>query len=58
MQFYEEKGQKKPLSQMCVDTGLGLERLASVLQNETSNYHSDIFQELIQKACVLSQKNL
>ena len=48
MEFYEmEKGKREKLSNPCVDTGMGLERLCSVLQNKTSNYHTDIFLEII-----------
>ncbi|CAL4324524.1 Alanine--tRNA ligase [Buchnera aphidicola (Protaphis terricola)] len=37
-----------PLKYKSIDTGMGLERIASVLQNVNSNYKIDIFQELIQ----------
>ncbi|EGC36227.1 hypothetical protein DICPUDRAFT_151319 [Dictyostelium purpureum] len=35
------------LSIPCVDTGLGLERMATVLQEKTTNYDIDLFQNLI-----------
>ena len=35
------------LSQSHVDTGAGLERITSVLQNKTSNYETDLFQPVI-----------
>ncbi|HMP71948.1 MAG TPA: alanine--tRNA ligase [Kiritimatiellia bacterium] len=37
-----------------VDTGMGLERVVSVLQGKTSNYDTDLFQPLIQKLSAMS----
>ncbi|AWH90393.1 alanine--tRNA ligase [Buchnera aphidicola (Melanaphis sacchari)] len=43
-----------PLAKKSIDTGMGLERIASVLQNVNSNYKIDIFQELIKKISYFS----
>jgi len=45
-------GQAKllPLPKPCVDTGMGLERLAAVLQHVHSNYEIDLFARLVQAA--------
>ena len=47
-------GTLKPLPAPCVDTGMGLERLAAVLQHEHSNYRIDLFQALISAAAELT----
>ena len=38
----------------CVDTGMGLERIATVLQNKKNNYENDIFSKLIQEVQKIS----
>ncbi|HLU15568.1 MAG TPA: alanine--tRNA ligase [Burkholderiaceae bacterium] len=43
-------GTMTPLPKPCVDTGMGLERVAAVLQNVHSNYEIDLFQALIRGA--------
>ena len=51
MQFDRDAaGNLTPLPRPCVDTGLGLERLAAVLQHMHSNYDIDLFQRLIKAA--------
>jgi alanyl-tRNA synthetase len=51
MQFNrDEKGVMHPLPRPSVDTGMGLERIAAVLQGKHSNYDIDLFQDLIRAA--------
>ncbi|MCE3002631.1 MAG: alanine--tRNA ligase [Xanthomonadaceae bacterium] len=47
-------GTLHPLPAPCVDTGMGLERLAAVLQHVHSNYEIDLFQALIKAAAELT----
>ncbi|HEY8070120.1 MAG TPA: alanine--tRNA ligase [Burkholderiales bacterium] len=46
----DDKGVMTPLPKPCVDTGMGLERVAAVLQHVHSNYEIDLFQDLIKAA--------
>lgn len=46
-------GAMTPLPKPSVDTGMGLERLAAVMQNVHSNYEIDLFQSLIKAAAEL-----
>ncbi|MGA1253963.1 MAG: alanine--tRNA ligase, partial [Burkholderiaceae bacterium] len=51
MQFDRDaSGTLTPLPKPCVDTGMGLERIAAVLQHVHSNYEIDLFQTLIRAA--------
>ncbi|MCA3177298.1 MAG: alanine--tRNA ligase [Burkholderiaceae bacterium] len=51
MQFDRDAaGTLHPLPKPCVDTGMGLERIAAVLQHVHSNYDIDLFQALIRAA--------
>jgi alanyl-tRNA synthetase len=48
MQYDRDKsGKLNPLPKPSVDTGMGLERLAAIMQNGHSNYDIDLFQNLI-----------
>ncbi|MEE9357421.1 MAG: alanine--tRNA ligase, partial [Sedimenticolaceae bacterium] len=46
----DQEGNITPLSHPSVDTGMGLERLAAVMQGVHSNYEIDLFQRLIKSA--------
>lgn len=51
MQFDRDaSGTLTPLPKPCVDTGMGLERIAAVLQHVHSNYEIDLFRKLIAAA--------
>ena len=55
MQFNRDaEGKLNSLPRPSVDTGAGLERLAAVLQGKISNFDTDLFQPLIQKASELT----
>ncbi len=57
MQFNrDEQGVMSPLPRPSIDTGMGLERLTSILQNKTSNYDTDLFVPIIQKIEMLTGK--
>lgn len=54
-QFNHNKdGSYTPLPNKNIDTGAGLERFASILQDVDSNFDTDLFQPIIQKTCELA----
>ncbi|MBW2351417.1 MAG: alanine--tRNA ligase [Deltaproteobacteria bacterium] len=55
MQFFrDESGKLNPLPNPCIDTGLGLERMAAICQGKESNYDTDIFAGLLARIEELS----
>jgi alanyl-tRNA synthetase len=50
----DQDGNLKPLPRPSVDTGMGLERLAAVMQGVHSNYEIDLFRNLIAKAAEIT----
>jgi alanyl-tRNA synthetase len=55
MQFDKQPdGSLVPLPSPCVDTGMGLERIASIMQGKHNNYDIDLFQHLIARAAELT----
>ncbi len=57
MQFdRQQDGQLVPLKSTGVDTGMGLERLAAVIQHENNNYDIDSFKELTNAVAALVPK--
>ena len=49
-------GSLKPLPAQSVDTGMGLERITSVVQGVTSNYDTDLLRALVDRAAEISGK--
>ncbi len=59
MQFDRDaSGEMTPLPKPSIDTGLGLERMALILQNVNSNYETDLIQPIMAKAAELSGKTI
>src|SRR5579883_916280 len=52
MQFDRDaQGHLNPLPKPSIDTGMGLERVSSVLQGKISNYETDLLRPIIDEAC-------
>jgi alanyl-tRNA synthetase len=55
MQYQQdESGKRTPLPKPSIDTGMGLERLAAVLQGAPTNYDCDLFSPIIEEASRLT----
>ncbi|KAI5402233.1 hypothetical protein KIW84_050017 [Lathyrus oleraceus] len=50
----KDDGSLEPLKQMNIDTGLGLERMARILQKVPNNYETDLILPIIEKASELA----
>ncbi len=58
MQFNRnEQGEMTPLPRPSIDTGMGLERLTSILQNVESNFETDLFSPIIKQIENLTKRN-
>ena len=59
MQFNRDaSGKMTPLPKPSIDTGMGLERVVSILQDAATNYDTDLMMPIIRKAEELSEKKL
>jgi len=57
MQFYcDTAGARTPLPRPSIDTGMGLERIAAVMQGKLSNYDTDLLRPLVDRVATLSGK--
>ncbi len=57
MQYDRDKeGRLNPLPKPSIDTGMGLERIAAVLQGKHNNFDSDIFAPIVSAICRFSKK--
>ncbi|KMP11091.1 alanyl-tRNA synthetase [Candidatus Nitromaritima sp. SCGC AAA799-C22] len=52
----DDSGKLTPLPNPCIDTGMGLERLAAVVQGKHSNYDSDLLMGIINEVCTVTGK--
>ncbi|WGS66272.1 alanine--tRNA ligase [Enterobacteriaceae bacterium ET-AT1-13] len=54
---YEYNKIMKPLSKISIDTGMGLERISSIIQKVNSNYEIDLFKKIIKEIKKISNNN-
>lgn len=52
--FKDEQGKYTPLARKNVDTGAGLERIATILQKKFNNYETDLLFPILQEVCRLA----
>ncbi len=58
MQYYkEESGKMNPLPSPSIDTGMGMERLTTLLSGKSSNYDTDLFRPIIEFTAKLADVN-
>lgn len=58
MQYEQlENGERINLPNPCIDTGMGLERIAAVLQHVHNNYEIDLFQHLIEASQTITENS-
>ena len=58
MQFYQDTQRNRtPLPAPSVDTGMGLERAAAVLQGKPNVYETDLFAPIVERVCELTGKS-
>ena len=57
MQYYQDlEGSRTPLPAPSIDTGMGLERAAAILQGKQNLYETDLFQPILDVACGLADR--
>ena len=54
----DNTGNITPLPKPCIDTGLGLERVVSVLQDVPTNYETDLFRPIMETVAELSGREI